>query len=154
MPIAEVQAAFQTNFFAPIRLIQRIAPLMATNKTASQSEVKGLIVNIGSINGVVPIPWGGIYASTKAALRNLSQSLYNELSPFGVRVMLVEPGGIQSNVRLQKVYCCSLSATHPDSADTQVSTYLISLPNSSLVTMTLQLTPSHPPPSILRSSQK
>lgn len=77
---------------------------MAVNKTTSHTEVKGLIVNIGSVNGVVPIPWGGIYATTKAALRNLSQSLYNELSPFGIRVMLVEPGGIQSNVGPKKFH--------------------------------------------------
>lgn len=113
VPISEVQSAFQTNFFAPIRLIQKIAPLMAVNKTTSQTEVKGLIVNIGSVNGVVPIPWGGVYATTKAALRNLSQSLYNELSPFGVRVMLVEPGGIQSNVGPKQFLGLMVLRAHP-----------------------------------------
>lgn len=96
----EIKGAFETNFFSALRLIQTVAPLMAAKTTSSPSEVKGLIVNIGSVNAVVPVPWGGIYASTKAALRNISESLYNELSPIGVRVLLVEPGGIKSNVRI------------------------------------------------------
>lgn len=98
VPVSKVEFTFQTNFFAPIRIIQKVAPIMATNKSSSSSEAKGLIVNIGSVNGIVPVPWGGIYAASKGALKNLSMSLHNELSPFGVRVLHVEPGGVKTNV--------------------------------------------------------
>lgn len=97
VPIDEIQSAFNTNFFAVLRLTQAIVPHMAANKSVD-SGAKGLVVNIGSITAVVPAPWGGIYASTKAALRSISETMHMEFKPIGVRVLLVEPGGIKSNV--------------------------------------------------------
>lgn len=94
--IDEVQSAYTTNLFSALRLTQAVVPHMASRST---QDTKGLVVNIGSITAVVPVPWGGIYASTKAALRSISETMYMEFQPLGVRVLLVEPGGIKSNVR-------------------------------------------------------
>lgn len=94
--IDEVQSAFGTNFFSILRLTQVVVPHMASR---SIQGTKGLVINIGSVTAAVPAPWGGIYASTKAALRSVSETMYMEFQPIGVGVLLVEPGGIRSNVR-------------------------------------------------------
>lgn len=93
--INEVQSAFATNFFSVLRLTQVVVPHMASR---SIQGTKGLVINIGSVTAAVPAPWGGIYASTKAALRSVSETMYMEFQPIGVGVLLVEPGGIRSNV--------------------------------------------------------
>lgn len=93
-PLLDVSAAqlaqqFETNLFAPLQLIQTAAPLMRSHNS-------GLIINIGSISGIIPTPFSGAYASSKAALHCLSDVLRMELEPFGIRVMTVQPGAIQS----------------------------------------------------------
>jgi NAD(P)-dependent dehydrogenase (short-subunit alcohol dehydrogenase family) len=90
LPLEQLQAQFQTNTFAPLRLIQQVAPVM-------RSQGKGMIVNISSISGVVPTPFAGPYCASKAALRAYSEVLRMELAPFGIAVVTVEPGAIQSN---------------------------------------------------------
>lgn len=81
---------FETNLFAPLQLIQAAAPMM-------RSQQSGLIINIGSISGIMPTPFSGAYASSKAALHCLSDALRMELAPFGIRMMTVQPGAIQSD---------------------------------------------------------
>ncbi len=81
---------FETNLFAPLWLIQAAAPMM-------RSQQSGLIINIGSISGIMPTPFSGAYASSKSALHCLSEALRMELAPFGIQVMTVQPGAIQSN---------------------------------------------------------
>lgn len=94
-PLLDVSAdqltqQFATNLFAPLQLIQAAAPIM-------RSQQSGLIINIGSISGIIPTPFSGAYASSKAALHCLSDALRMELAPFGIRVMTVQPGAIQSD---------------------------------------------------------
>lgn len=86
----ELLAQFQTNVFAPLSLIRRIAPVM-------RKYGGGTIVNIGSISGIVTTPFSGAYCASKAALHALSEALRMELAPFGIRVIIVQPGGIESN---------------------------------------------------------
>ncbi len=81
----EVRHVFEVNVFAMWALTQRVIPSMRQQR-------RGIIINVGSMAGRVPLPGLGIYASSKFAVEGLSESLRHELAPFGVRVVLVEPG--------------------------------------------------------------
>jgi len=63
----------------------------------------GLIVNIGSIMGEVPTPWNAWYCAAKAALHSLTETLRSEAAPFGIDVLLVAPGAVQSNISVNQV---------------------------------------------------
>jgi len=89
--VETAQATFDTNVFAVLRTVRAVVPHMAARKS-------GLVMNIGSITALVPIPFGGIYAATKSALRAITETLSSECKPLGVNVMLVEPGGVKSNL--------------------------------------------------------
>jgi short-subunit dehydrogenase len=58
----------------------------------------GLIVNIGSVVGEIPTPWNAFYCSAKAALHSLTETLRSEVAPFGIEVLLIAPGAVQSNI--------------------------------------------------------
>jgi len=81
------QAKFQmeTNYFGAIRTIQAILPGM-------RAAGKGLIINTSSLVGRLSPPFFGTYTATKHALEGYSQALRYEVSPFGVDVVMVEPG--------------------------------------------------------------
>ncbi|KAF8330369.1 NAD-binding protein [Cantharellus anzutake] len=87
----EAEAAFQTNVISVMRMQSAIVPHMATQRS-------GLVINIGSITAIAPIPFAGVYAATKAALRSITETLYLECKPFNVDVMLIEAGGVRSNL--------------------------------------------------------
>ena len=87
---AQLQAQFHTNVLAPLELAQQVAPVMKQQRS-------GVIVNIGSISGVVTTPFAGAYCASKAALHSLSEAMRMELAPFGIQVVTVQPGAIQSN---------------------------------------------------------
>lgn len=89
MPLAELRQQFETNVFAPLALTQAALPLLQRGSAP-------LVVNIGSISGIVTTPFSGAYCATKAALHSLSDALRMELAPFGVRVLTIQPGAIQS----------------------------------------------------------
>ena len=87
----ELKAQYETNLFGVTRVTQAALPIMRKQKS-------GIIVNISS--GVVTIggfPGGSAYVSTKFALEGLSKSMAYELEPFGIKVVLVEPGVIRTN---------------------------------------------------------
>ncbi len=87
IPNAEFVAQFQTNVFAPIHLIQQVVPRMRRG---------GLIINLGSVSGIMSTPFAGPYCASKAALHALSDVLRMELAPFGIQVVTVRAGAIQS----------------------------------------------------------
>ncbi|MBW4459974.1 MAG: SDR family oxidoreductase [Nodosilinea sp. WJT8-NPBG4] len=87
---AQLQAQFHTNVLAPFELVQQVAPAMKEQRS-------GTIVNIGSISGFVTTPFAGAYSASKAALHSLSEALRMELAPFGIHMVIVKPGAIQSN---------------------------------------------------------
>ena len=88
--IDEFKAQFETNFFSIIRMIQEVAPIMREQKS-------GHIINISSIAGRIGFPISPAYISSKFALEGLSESLRFELMPFGVNVIIIEPGMIKTN---------------------------------------------------------
>lgn len=87
IPNAEFVAQFQTNVFAPIHLIQQVVPSM---------EDGGIIINLGSVSGIMSTPFAGPYCASKAALHALSDVLRMELAPFHIQVVTVHAGAIQS----------------------------------------------------------
>jgi NAD(P)-dependent dehydrogenase (short-subunit alcohol dehydrogenase family) len=88
--IAEIRKQFETNYFGAVRAIKEVLPSMRKQRS-------GIIMNITSIAGVVGIPGESIYSSSKFALEGLSESISYELKPYGIKVVLIEPGVINSN---------------------------------------------------------
>jgi len=88
--IEEFRAQFETNFFSVVRMIQKVAPIMRKQGT-------GDIVNISSVAGRIGFPVSTAYISSKFAIEGLSESLRYELGPFGVDVIIIEPGVIKTN---------------------------------------------------------
>jgi NAD(P)-dependent dehydrogenase (short-subunit alcohol dehydrogenase family) len=87
VPLDDVRRAMETNFFGAARMVQAFLPGM-------REQGSGWIVNVTSVAGVVSPPLGGFYAATKFALEAMSEALHLEVGHFGVRVLIVEPGGI------------------------------------------------------------
>ena len=88
--VDEFKNQFETNFFAIIRIIQEVLPIMRKQKS-------GNIVNISSVAGRIGFPISPAYISSKFALEGLSESLRFELMPFGINVIIIEPGVIKTN---------------------------------------------------------
>lgn len=85
-----LQAQFATNVFAPVTLVRAALPLLEASANAQ-------VVNVGSVSGILTTPFSGAYCATKAALHSLSDALRMELAPFGIDVIVVQPGAIQSS---------------------------------------------------------
>jgi NAD(P)-dependent dehydrogenase (short-subunit alcohol dehydrogenase family) len=86
----DVARLFATNFFGPVAMIKAVLPGMRGRR-------QGAIVNISSIGARICPPGSGYYAATKAALEAMSASLRKELSPLGIAVTVVEPGGFRTD---------------------------------------------------------
>jgi NAD(P)-dependent dehydrogenase (short-subunit alcohol dehydrogenase family) len=90
LAIEEIKAQYETNLFGLIRTTQTVLPIMRKQKS-------GTIVNISSGAGRFGYPGGSAYVSTKFAVEGLCESMAYELEPFGIKVILVEPGVIKTN---------------------------------------------------------
>jgi len=88
--VDEFKEQFETNFFSIIRLIQEVAPTM-------RKQSSGTIVNVSSVVGRIGFPASPAYISSKFALEGLSESLRFEFAPFGIDVIIIEPGVIKTN---------------------------------------------------------
>ena len=88
--MARVRAMFETNVFGLARLSQLVLPGMRRARS-------GRIINIGSMGGRITFPVGGFYHATKYAVEAISDALRVEVKPFGIEVILVEPGLIRTN---------------------------------------------------------
>ena len=97
LSLDEIKAQFETNLFGVIRVTQRVIPIMRTQRNDGGSGGDGIIVNVGSINGQIAFPVLSAYSATKFAIEGLSESIAYELEPFGIKVILIEPGPIRSN---------------------------------------------------------
>ncbi len=87
---ASVRAQFETNVVALHAVTRAFAPAMMARR-------RGLVVQLGSVSGVLVTPFAGAYCASKAAVHALADALRMELAPFGVRVMTVQPGAIRSD---------------------------------------------------------
>ena len=90
VPLARTRAQFETNVFGPLRLTQLVLPGMRRRRA-------GRVVNVSSMGGRLVFPGGGVYHASKYAVEALSDALRYELRPFGIAVVLIEPGLIKTN---------------------------------------------------------
>lgn len=88
-PIEEAKRQFEVNMFGLARITQLVLPKMRENKF-------GRIVNISSMGGKIYTPFGAWYHATKHAVEGWSDCLRLEVKPFGIDVVVVEPGGIKT----------------------------------------------------------
>lgn len=80
----QARAIFETNFFGLVRMTRAVLPLM-------RQQGAGRIINISSVLGFLPMPYGALYSATKHAVEGYSESLDHELRTQGIRVCLIEP---------------------------------------------------------------
>jgi NAD(P)-dependent dehydrogenase (short-subunit alcohol dehydrogenase family) len=90
LPMAEWRRQFEVNLFGHIAVTQALLPALLRSG--------GRVVNISSVGGKVAMPTYGAYAGSKFALEAVSDSLRRELAPHGVRVVVVEPGGVKTEM--------------------------------------------------------
>jgi NAD(P)-dependent dehydrogenase (short-subunit alcohol dehydrogenase family) len=91
MSIADLREAMEVMFFGPATLTRAAIPVM-------RSQGGGTIVQISSMGGQIAGPGGSAYASAKFALEGLSEAIAGEVAPFGLRVMIVEPGSFRTGL--------------------------------------------------------
>jgi short-subunit dehydrogenase len=87
--LEKAKQIFDLNYFGPLRLIQALVPIMREKRS-------GLIINTSSLAGIFVIPFQVHYSATKFGLEALTEGLRQELRPFEVKVVTVEPGDIQT----------------------------------------------------------
>jgi short-subunit dehydrogenase len=90
LTLDEIRDQFETNFFGVLNITKKIIPIMRLHKS-------GTIINISSGAGQVGFPGISAYVSTKFAIEGFSESLMYELLPYGIKVVIIEPGVIKTN---------------------------------------------------------
>lgn len=90
LSMEEIKAQYNTNLFGLVRVTQAVLPTMRKQRS-------GRILNLSSGAGIFGYPGGSAYVSTKFAVEGLSESIAYELEPFGIKVILIEPGFVQTN---------------------------------------------------------
>jgi short-subunit dehydrogenase len=103
--VAQAQQLFDTNFFGLVRLTREVLPYL-------RAQASGRIINISSVLGFLPAPYGALYAASKHAVEGYSESLDHETRQFGVRVSVVEPA-----------YTNTSFDTNADDADSPIDSY-------------------------------
>ena len=89
--IDEAQHQLDVNFFGALRVCKAVLPAMRAQKS-------GIIFNVSSLAGRLGLPFQGLYSASKFALEGLTESLRPEVAPFGIEVVLIEPGDIATSV--------------------------------------------------------
>lgn len=118
VPLSEAKRQFEVNVFGLARLIQLVLPNMRKNKF-------GKIINITSMGGKIYSPMGGWYHATKFALEGLSDCLRFETKPFGIDVIVIEPGVIKTE--WGDIACSGLMKTSGDTSYSGIASKLVNL---------------------------
>jgi NAD(P)-dependent dehydrogenase (short-subunit alcohol dehydrogenase family) len=88
---SDYRALFEVNFFAAVALLRCVLPGMRSRR-------KGTIINMSSMDGIASLPAQGYYSASKFALEGLTESLWQEIEPLGLRAFLVEPGSFRTGI--------------------------------------------------------
>jgi short-subunit dehydrogenase len=91
----EAKSQLETNFFGVHRVCRQVLPIM-------RKQGSGYIINISSLAGLVGIPFQGFYSASKFALEGYTEGLRMEVKPFGIKVVLVEPGDFNTPFTLHR----------------------------------------------------
>src|SRR5262245_6884635 len=105
LSLEETKAQFETNFFGVIRMVKAVLPLMRRQR-------RGQLISVTSLAGVSAIPFMGVYSATKFALEGYGEALRHEVSPFNIRVSLIEVGFLRTPM-----------ADHRQTATRQIAEY-------------------------------
>jgi NAD(P)-dependent dehydrogenase (short-subunit alcohol dehydrogenase family) len=89
--IDEFKNVMDTNLFGAVRMMRAVLPIMREQRS-------GRIVNIGSVTAFLPMPYSAAYCASKHAMRGLSESVDHEVREFGIRVIVIEPGFIRTDI--------------------------------------------------------
>jgi len=87
--IDEARELFETNFFGMLRVCRAVLPHMRERRA-------GTIVNVSSLAGLISQPFVGMYCATKFAVEGVTEALRMEVRPFGIHVVMIEPGDTQT----------------------------------------------------------
>ena len=90
LSMEEIKTQFETNFFGAVRVMKAVLPMMRKQRS-------GRIVNVSSIGGKIGVPLNSAYVGSKFALEGFSESMKYELEGFGIKVILIEPGAVNTN---------------------------------------------------------
>lgn len=94
--LEEAQRQFDVNFFGVLRVCKAVLPSM-------RARGSGLIIQVSSLGGSVGLPFQGLYSASKFALEGLTESLRQELAPFGIQATLVQPGDVRTPITDNRV---------------------------------------------------
>ena len=109
--LEEAKAQFDTNFFGALRVCRAALP-------ALRASGGGYVINISSLAGIVGLPFSGLYCASKFALEGMSESLRHEARPFGIQVVLVEPGDFRTQTTAKRrVAAASQTSVYKGSFD-------------------------------------
>lgn len=105
---AEIRKQFEVNVFGAVAVMQAVLPFMRRRR-------RGRIVNISSVSGLVGWPSLGIYSGSKFALEGISETLAQEVAELGIKVILIEPGGLRTDFSGRSAHPAQLSLADYDS---------------------------------------
>ncbi|HYG06384.1 MAG TPA: SDR family NAD(P)-dependent oxidoreductase [Stenotrophomonas sp.] len=88
---ADYRAQFEVNFFGAVEMIRLVLPGMRARRS-------GTIINVSSMDGIASLPANGFYSASKFALEGLTEALWQEVEPLGLRALLVEPGSVRTGI--------------------------------------------------------
>jgi len=94
--VAEAKDIFETNFFGLMRVNKAVLPQMRVQKS-------GLIILVSSIGGLIGLPFQGVYRATKFATEGMAEAMSMEARPFGIDVVIVEPGDFATGFTANRV---------------------------------------------------
>jgi NAD(P)-dependent dehydrogenase (short-subunit alcohol dehydrogenase family) len=102
----EVMDQVQTNLLGTMRTCQAVLPGMRSRRS-------GLIINVGSLAGLMGVPFQSAYSATKYGVEGYSESLQIEVRSFGVRVVMVDPGDVATEISVHRVISRGTAAASP-----------------------------------------
>lgn len=103
----EMAHQLDTNVMGPVRVVRAVVPHLIANGG-------GVIVNVGSVAGLVGTPYSGLYAASKHALEAITEAMHFELAQLGIRVAIVEPGRFATDLTTKSTLAAAMMPGTPE----------------------------------------